>query len=59
MLISDMKLRVADDLFYYPNVIVVCTPKPDGSYTGSELCLVVEAASPSTETTDRRKKLAA
>ncbi len=54
-----MKLRVADDLFYYPNVIVVCTPKPDGSYTGSELCLVVEAAFPSIETTDRRKKLAA
>ena len=57
--ISDMKLCVADDLFYCSNVIVACTPEPDGSYTESEPCLVVEVASPSTETTDRRKKLAA
>jgi hypothetical protein len=55
--ISDMKLRVADDLFYYPGVMVVCTP--DDPYTEDEPCLVVEVASPNTETTDRREKLAA
>jgi Uma2 family endonuclease len=55
--ISDMKLRVADDLFYYPDVMVVRTP--DDPYTEDEPCLVVEVASPNTETTDRREKLAA
>ena len=57
--ISDMKLRVADDLFYYPDVMVACTPEPDDPYTEDEPCLVVEVVSPSTETTDRREKLAA
>ena len=54
---SDMKLRVADDLFYYPDVLVAC--EPDDTYTEDEPCLVVEVASPSTGTTDRREKLAA
>jgi Uma2 family endonuclease len=57
--ISDMKLRVADDLFYYPDVMVACEPEPDDPYTENEPCLVVEVVSPSTETTDRREKLAA
>ncbi len=57
--ISDMKLRVADDLFYYPDVMVACEPEPDDRYTENEPCLVVEVVSPSTETTDRREKLAA
>ena len=53
--ISDMKLRVAEDLFYYPDVMAACEPEPDDPYTESETCLVVEVASPSTETTDRRR----
>ena len=57
--ISDMKLRAAEDLFYYPDVMVACEPEPDDPYTGSEPCLVVEVVSPSTEATDRREKLAA
>ena len=57
--ISDMKLRVADDVFYYPDVMVACEPEPEDPYTEHEPCLVVEVVSPSTETTDRREKLAA
>lgn len=57
--VSDMKLRADEDLFYYPDVMVACEPEPDDPYTENEPCLVVEVASPSTETTDRREKLAA
>lgn len=57
--ISDMKLRVADDIFYYPDVMVACEPEPEDPYTEDEPCLVVEVVSPSTETTDRREKLVA
>lgn len=57
--ISDMKVRVAEDLFYYPDVMVACVPEPEDPYVESEPCLVVEVSSPSTEKTDRREKLAA
>lgn len=57
---SDMKLRVPDDVFYYPNVMVVCDP-PDteNPLFRSDACLVVEITSPGTETIDRREKLLA
>lgn len=57
--ISDMKVRVAEDLFYYPDVMVACVPEPEDPYVESEPCLVVEVSSPSTEKTDQREKLAA
>ena len=50
---------VAQDVVYYPDVLVACGPAPDDPYVESEPCLVVEVASPGTETTDRREKLAA
>ncbi len=56
---SDVKLRAAEDVVYYPDVMVACGPEPDDPYVESEPCLVVEVASPGTETTDRREKLAA
>ena len=55
---SDVKLRI-DDVFYYPDVMVACGPEPEDPYYEDEPCLVVEVVSPSTETTDRREKLAA
>lgn len=57
--ISDMKLRAAEDVVYYPDVMAVCAPEPDDPYVESEPCLVVEVVSPGTEKTDRREKLAA
>jgi len=58
---SDTKLRAAEDIFYYPDIMVVC----GGDDTGNDAvyqdapCMVVEVASPSTASVDRREKLAA
>lgn len=54
-----VKLRAAADTVYYPDVMVACGPEPEDPYVENEPCLVVEVVSPSTETTDRREKLAA
>ncbi|MBA3388675.1 MAG: Uma2 family endonuclease [Actinomycetota bacterium] len=56
---SDVKFRVNDDVFYYPDVMVACGTEPENPYFEDEPCLVVEVVSPSTEATDRREKLAA
>jgi len=55
---SDMRLRAADDVFYYPDVMVVCGDNEAGDealYQHAP-CLVVEVTSPSTEPIDRREK---
>ena len=56
---SDMMLRVAEDLFYYPDVQVVCDPADGDERYKTLPCLVIEVLSPSTETVDRREKLLA
>lgn len=54
---SDMKLRVADDVVYYPDVMVLCTPPvEDNPIVEHDPCLVVEVLSPATEHIDRREK---
>jgi len=56
---SDMRLRIGNDLVYYPDVQVVCDPADtDEMYTTSP-CVVVEVLSPSTESIDLREKLIA
>ncbi len=55
---SDMKLQI-EDVFYYPDVMVACEDEPEDPYYENSPCLVVEVVSPSTESTDRREKLAA
>jgi len=57
--ISDMKVSVAPDLYYYPDVFVACDPPGGNDYVCTEPCLVVEVLSPSTERADRHEKLAA
>lgn len=57
--VSDMKVRVAPDLFYYPNVVVTCDRPGGDPYFRTEPRLVVEVLSPTTERTDRHEKLAA
>jgi Uma2 family endonuclease len=54
-----VKLRVAEDVIYYPDVMVACGPEGDDPLVEDDPCLVVEVTSPGTETTDRREKLAA
>jgi Uma2 family endonuclease len=56
---ESVKLRVADDVIYYPDLMVACGPEGDDPLVENDPSLVVEVASPSTETTDRREKLAA
>jgi Uma2 family endonuclease len=56
---ESVKLRVADDVIYYPDMMVACGPEGDDPLVEDNPCLVVEVASPSSETTDRREKLAA
>lgn len=56
---SDVKLRAAEDLVYYPDVMVACGPESRDPYIEDEPCLVVEVASRTTEAIDRREKLAA
>ncbi len=54
---SDVKLRAAKDLFYYPEVMVACGPEGESSLYEDSLCLVVDVTSPSTTSIDRRKKM--
>lgn len=56
---NDMKLRVADDVLYYPDIIVAYGPEGDDPLIEDAPCLVVEVASPSTEQIDRREKMIA
>lgn len=57
--ISDVKLRAAEDAIYYPDVMVVCEAHEPTALVLTDPCLLVEVTSPSTETIDRREKLAA
>ncbi len=52
---SDMKMRVADEIFYYPDVMVVCEPLAD-TYFETATCVVVEVLSQSTARRDRFEK---
>lgn len=56
--VEAVKLRVARDVIYYPDVMVTCEPDDDPLIEENP-CLVVEVISPNTETTDRREKLLA
>ena len=56
---ADMKVSVAPDLYYYPDVTVTCDPPGGDPYVRTAPRLVVEVLSPSTERADRHEKLAA
>lgn len=59
MYIEGVKLRVSDDVFYYPDVMVACGSEVGSPLFEEEPCLLVEVISPSTEAIDRREKLLA
>lgn len=52
-----VKLRVASDRVYYPDVLVLCRPHDQEEVLASEPCLLVEVLSPGTARTDRTEKL--
>jgi Uma2 family endonuclease len=56
---SDMKLAIADESVYYPDVMVTCDPNDTDAYVKNNPCLVIEVLSPSTASIDRREKLLA
>jgi Uma2 family endonuclease len=56
---SDVKLRAASDVYYYPDVMVACGAEGEDPFVEEAPCLVVEITSPSTAVIDRREKLVA
>jgi Uma2 family endonuclease len=59
---SDMRLRIADDAIFYPDVLVHCEPTPQPAIATTELTearLVAEVLSPTTKQFDRGAKLQA
>jgi Uma2 family endonuclease len=56
---SDMLVRVAHNLFYYPDVSVTCDPEDTNERYKFRPCVLVEVLSPSTSQTDRTEKLIA
>jgi Uma2 family endonuclease len=59
VVLNDMRLQVAHDVYYYPDVMVICLPMDELDVTAREPCLVAEVTSPSTARIDRGEKLAA
>jgi Uma2 family endonuclease len=57
--IENIKVRVAKDVFYYPDILVTCEGEFTNKYFCEEPILIVEVISPSTEQIDRREKLRA
>ena len=59
---SDMKVRLdfaGQEVYYYPDVVLVCDPADAATYYTERPCLIVEVLSESTERIDRREKLLA
>jgi len=54
---SDMRVEVARDRYYYPDIAIVCTPIADSDIVARDPCVVVEVTSPSTARIDRGEKL--
>lgn len=56
---SDMKIKVSPEVFYYPDVVVTCDAAGGDAYFREEPRLIVEVISPSTERIDRHEKMMA
>jgi Uma2 family endonuclease len=54
---NDMRVEVARDRYYYPDVAIVCTPVVESDVVARGPCVVVEVTSPSTARIDRGEKL--
>jgi Uma2 family endonuclease len=55
---SDIKVRVSQKRYYHPDITVTCDPLDRGKKdTVQSPCIVFEVLSPSTEMTDRTRKL--
>ncbi len=52
-----VKLRIGENTFYYPDLMLVCAGAPPHTHYEESACLLVEVVSDSTEGIDRREKL--
>lgn len=57
--VIEVRLRAADDVYYYPDAMVVCGAVSQQDVIIREPCVVIEVTSPSTARIDRGEKLAA
>jgi Uma2 family endonuclease len=57
--LNEMRFAVSGEEYYYPDVLVVCTPMGELDVIAREACVVVEVTSPSTARIDRGEKLQA
>jgi Uma2 family endonuclease len=55
--IGDMRVEVARDRYYYPDVAIICTPLAESDIVARGPCVVVEVTSPTTARIDRGEKL--
>jgi Uma2 family endonuclease len=56
LFMENVKVQPHPDVIYYPDLMVVCDPTDDDDLVKHRPCLIVEALSTSTATTDRREK---
>jgi len=56
---SDMKVRVNEKTYYYPDIVVACDPPGSDHYIRSQPVLIVEVTSPTTSRIDQHEKLLA
>lgn len=56
---ENMKVRAAEEVFYYPDVLVTCEGNFANPYFAEQPILIIEVVSPSTAQIDRREKLRA
>jgi Uma2 family endonuclease len=54
---GDMRIQVARDRYYYPDVAIVCTPLAEADVVARDPSVVFEVTSPSTARIDRNEKL--
>lgn len=55
---ENAKVRIGDELVYYPDVMVACGPEPNYPLVETAPCLLVEVIAPDTREIDRREKVA-
>lgn len=54
---ENMKFKIDESTFYYPDVFVDCDENPESAFYRERPILIIEVLSPSTRQTDKREKL--
>ncbi len=54
---NDLKVRVSETVYYYPDLVVTCESLPDDAFLCEKPLLVVEVLSPTTARMDRIEKM--